>query len=65
MSNFVNLMDVIYPVNSVYISVSNTSPAASIGGTWSCINDKFYPAALKAIGIGQQMTLQSLTILNI
>mgnify|MGYP006957391741 FL=1 len=38
MSNFVNLMDVIYPVNSIYMSYSSTSPAASIGGTWSSVS---------------------------
>lgn len=35
MANFVNLMDVIYPVGSIYLSTVATSPAASIGGTWT------------------------------
>jgi hypothetical protein len=30
-----NLLDYIYPVGSVYISVSSTSPATLFGGTWS------------------------------
>lgn len=34
MANFVNLMDVIYPVGSIYMSTNNISPASSIGGTW-------------------------------
>lgn len=32
---FVNLMSVLYPVGSVYMSVSSTSPSSLIGGTWS------------------------------
>lgn len=34
MSNFVNLLDVVYPVGSIYISYSGTSPASIVGGTW-------------------------------
>lgn len=40
MSNFVNLLDIIYPVGSVYISFHSTSPAFSIGGIWSQITGK-------------------------
>lgn len=39
MANFVNLMDVIYPVGSIYLSTVATSPAASIGGTWTKIEN--------------------------
>lgn len=35
MSNYVNLMDIVYPVGSVFISNSGVSPASSIGGTWT------------------------------
>ena len=35
MSNFVNLMDIVYPVGSVFISNNSVSPADSIGGTWT------------------------------
>lgn len=37
MSNYVNLMDIIYPVGSIYHSMNATSPATSIGGTWTAI----------------------------
>lgn len=37
MSNYVNLLDIIYPVNSVYITTSSISPATLIGGTWTQI----------------------------
>lgn len=40
MSNFVNLLDIIYPVGSVYITATEISPADAIGGTWVEIKDK-------------------------
>lgn len=46
MLNFVNLLDIIYPVGSVYISFHSTSPASSIGGTWSQITDKVLRASI-------------------
>lgn len=42
MSNFVNLLDIIYPVHSMYITTSTISPATSIGGTWTQITDGAY-----------------------
>lgn len=39
MAKFVNLMDVIYPVGSIYITTNATSPADSIGGTWEQIEN--------------------------
>ena len=44
MSNFVNLLDIIYPVGSMYFSVTNTSPANSVGGTWTKIKTFLYGA---------------------
>lgn len=41
MSNFVNLLDIIYSVGSIYISMSSISPIDIIGGTWAKIEDKF------------------------
>lgn len=42
MSNYVNLMDIVYPVGSVFISNNSVSPADSIGGTWTQLdNDTF------------------------
>jgi hypothetical protein len=37
MSNFVNLLDIIYPVGSMYFSVSDVSPVDNVGGTWTQI----------------------------
>lgn len=35
MATWVNIMDIIYPVGSVYLNKSSISPASTIGGTWS------------------------------
>lgn len=32
---FINLLQAVYPVGSVYISTVNTSPSSLIGGTWT------------------------------
>ena len=45
MSNFVNLLDIIYPVGSIYITTTENSPADSIGGTWVKIEGRFLRAA--------------------
>lgn len=42
MSNFVNLMDIIYPVGSIYQSMNAISPASSIGGTWTQLKTFLY-----------------------
>lgn len=47
MSNFVNLLDIIYPVHSMYITTSTVSPATSIGGTWTQITNGACIAAYK------------------
>ena len=41
MSNFVNLLDIVYPIGSVYITFSDVSPADSVGGSWEKIDGKF------------------------
>lgn len=42
---FVNLLDIIYPVGSIYFSYKNTSPAEIIGGSWTQINGYFIRGA--------------------
>ena len=40
-----NIVDLIYPVGSIYMAVNNTSPATLFGGTWVQIEDTFLLAA--------------------
>ena len=35
------LLNLIYPVGSIYMSVNSTSPAALFGGTWAQLKDRF------------------------
>lgn len=44
MSNFVNLLDITYPVGSIYHSMNTISPASSVGGTWTQIKTFLYEA---------------------
>ena len=39
------LINLIYPVGSIYMSVNNVSPATFLGGNWEQIKDKFLLAA--------------------
>lgn len=39
------LLNVVYPVGSIYMSVNSTSPATLFGGTWERIQDRFLLAA--------------------
>ena len=36
-----DLLNLIYPVGSIYMSVNNTSPATLFGGSWEQIKDRF------------------------
>ena len=39
------LIDIVYPVGSIYMSVNNVSPATFFGGTWERVQDRFLLAA--------------------
>lgn len=43
MSNFVNLLDIIYPVGSIYIATNNANPADIVGGIWVEQTNYFIP----------------------
>lgn len=36
-----SIVNIVYPVGSIYMSVSNTSPATLFGGTWVQLKDRF------------------------
>ena len=38
---FVNLLDIIYPAGSLYISTSAASPASIVGGQWEQVQGRF------------------------
>lgn len=40
-----DVLDLVYPVGSIYISVSNTNPSTLFGGTWVQIKDTFLLSA--------------------
>ncbi len=46
------IVDLIYPVGSLYLSVSGTSPATLFGGTWQRIEDTFLLAAGQTYAAG-------------
>ena len=46
MSTFVNLLEIVYPIGSIYCSKNDISPATLFGGTWSQIKG----AVLSATG---------------
>lgn len=39
------LLDLVYPIGSIYISANNVNPSEFLGGTWEQITDKFLLAA--------------------
>lgn len=40
-----NIIDFIYPIGSIYMSVNNISPATFLGGTWEQIQNRFLLSA--------------------
>lgn len=50
---WVNLFDLVYPVGSIYMSMSATSPDTLFGGTWQKMSDQFL------VGAGNLYTLGS------
>lgn len=43
--NMNKIVDLIYPIGAIYMSVNSASPNALFGGTWEQIQDKFLLAA--------------------
>lgn len=47
-----SILDIIYPVGSIYITTANESPATRFGGEWEQIEDRFLLAAGTTYGAG-------------
>ena len=47
------IVDLIYPVGSLYLSVGSASPAVLFGGTWEQIRDRFLLAAGDSFSAGE------------
>lgn len=59
MSSFVNLLDVIYPIGSIYMSMDDgANPASTVGGTWTQVTGKFLYANSEAQKSGGSETHQ-------
>ena len=41
MSTWTNILDLVYPVGSVYVAYNSTTPATRFGGTWTAITGRF------------------------
>ena len=52
--NFIinDLINIIYPIGSIYMSVNNVSPASFLGGTWEAIKDRFLLSAGSSYSAG-------------
>lgn len=65
--DWTSLIDKIYPVGSIYMSLNDVSPATFIGGTWEKIernflfgsDDNFYPVGSQGGSYSHQHTLSS------
>ena len=47
-----SILNMTYPVGSIYISVNNTSPAVLFGGTWEQIQNRFLLSAGSSYSAG-------------
>ena len=54
---FVNLLQAVYPVGSVWLSTTNVSPASVVGGTWQQVNNKFIRTGTSATQTGGSDTI--------
>ena len=50
--SLINIVQTVYPIGSIYLSVNDISPASLFGGTWEQIEDTFLLAAGSAYVAG-------------
>ena len=56
------LLDAIYPIGSIYISISSTNPASLFGGTWEQLKDRFLVGAGNSYSAGEAKGSSSTTL---
>lgn len=47
-----NILQIFFPIGSVYFSTVNSSPASTIGGTWTQITNRFIRTGNSPIATG-------------
>lgn len=57
-----NIVDTVYPVGSIYLSVESTSPASLFGGTWTQLKDRFLLGAGSSYTAGNTSGSKSTTL---
>lgn len=61
LSNVSEIVNLIYPVGSIYLSVNNTNPSTLFGGTWELITNKFLIGAGGSYSLGSTGGTTSVT----
>ena len=49
--SWMNLLEILYPVGSLYFSVASESPASVVGGTWTAVENAFLMGASELHGV--------------
>ena len=57
-----DLINLVYPIGSIYMSTNNVSPATFLGGTWEQIKDKFLLSAGDTHSAGETGGAESVTL---
>ena len=63
-SDVTDLIDVIYPVGSIYMSVNSVNPSTLFGGTWEQIEDKFLLASGTSYSNGETGGSEDAVVVN-
>lgn len=60
--NLQNIWETIYPVGSIYMSVSSTSPEVLFGGSWEAISGRFLFASSRSHASGETGGQETITL---
>lgn len=50
--NLINILDVVYPIGSIYMSVNSTNPSTLFGGAWEKLENRFLLGAGSSYSLG-------------